>query len=832
MGTIPSLDDASMMLVDEMFDLVKTEPTSYAIDNTQQMYMPTLMDEHSVNLNIGGNQQLKEELHSSSDGDTGSDTPFDPNDFFNDMYKSEVSYSPFSSPSYRNTPSPSNSQSSGSDQSSDYTPVTGPHQPETTINLYGGQQQLSTIPEQQTQPAISMINPIAINAAANKINIIQGTLIPIKVSLSPPHNTFAAATSIVAQTLTKRIKIQPKPSQTANCAANTVIQKSNTKPKTIVLSVSDYKALMLKCKSQPTAKAADKITPLTLKTSSNVPIVATAAANKNSNTMLSASKVPAMTAKVMPVDLQPIKIEGMNVSSGPKVNGIKLEIDDRTLKKQMRMIKNRESACLSRKKKKDYVTSLEARISDLLKENQQLKSVSLVTAVSTKYSTISIFILFFYDVALLQENSVLKDRLSIFANRACDLCGGLSANKSKLGPLSAISNVPKKNAAFLLAFVFMVSLHVGPYLSNQMPSLSTPESSISLAEHSLGSRRLLWIDDATNDSNASSTSDDGRMDGRAYPMCPVSVNQTESIRLASELQRWIVGDFPEYFNISKTANSKNVKKFDLNEISDYLQSDAGGRAIKSFYEQMRNVGKYIKKTRPTGERDNYPSKRKINANRSGTSVDVQPAKTDGHENRVQVYNADAIKYAEFFDEIRRQADTFYVVSFKGDHLLLPAVAHNKTFRPKMSLMLPAVGNVGNGSYNGNGMFTLMRIDCEVLNTSILHIKESSIPDHLWNRSSSKKSASENSVPIGRADRKESTKAERIIRNLPLDPSIVEKNNDKRLLNNVTAENRRRSNILPMETAAAAVHVKPLKPHRPYFLHETDDTNTEKVLNGA
>lgn len=52
-------------------------------------------------------------------------------------------------------------------------------------------------------------------------------------------------------------------------------------------------------------------------------------------------------------------------------------IDPRILKKQQRKIKNRESASLSRKRKKDYMTSLEDKVKELNTENKRLQMVSL-----------------------------------------------------------------------------------------------------------------------------------------------------------------------------------------------------------------------------------------------------------------------------------------------------------------------------------------------------------------------------------------------------------------------------------------------------------------------
>lgn len=69
------------------------------------------------------------------------------------------------------------------------------------------------------------------------------------------------------------------------------------------------------------------------------------------------------------------------------------------------------------------------------------------------------------------------------------------------------------------------------------------------------------------------------------------------------------------------------------------------------------------------------------------------------DNQIQVFrHRPGTIYSEFFEAINRRDDTFYIVSFNMDNLLLPALYHNNTRRPKMSLLLPAM--LPNGKLNG------------------------------------------------------------------------------------------------------------------------------------
>lgn len=126
---------------------------------------------------------------------------------------------------------------------------------------------------------------------------------------------------------------------------------------------------IIKSVSNASPKSAESVTPILLKNSSVLCNKIDVASKPNTMNYMQFQVVQDKTHS------PPLIVKNEPVTYVDTLKNTE-ECNLRALKRQQRMIKNRESACLSRKKKKEYISSLEKEISELKEENIQLKSVS------------------------------------------------------------------------------------------------------------------------------------------------------------------------------------------------------------------------------------------------------------------------------------------------------------------------------------------------------------------------------------------------------------------------------------------------------------------------
>ncbi|GAA6093769.1 cyclic AMP-dependent transcription factor ATF-6 alpha isoform X2 [Tachysurus ichikawai] len=374
--------------------------------------------------------------------------------------------------------------------------------------------------------------------------------------------------------------------------------------------------------------------------------------------------VPAATRVLtLPSRAQDRATNPSSPATQPPVIGIPLRInpsdeDVSVCRRQQRMIKNRESASLSRKKKKEYLLTLEAHLKVALSENEKLKN----------------------------ENGTLKRQLEGLMNENTILKG----------------SAPKRRAVCLMVVLVFLAINIVPLsiferdADSRLAAAPSPssrhllgfsskiDSSIEASlQDSLSSNKLKDLESMPEEKALMVVKRDPLF-FRTPPPCQPPVNRTKCIKMASELRGWV-----HRHEAERTKNQRNSS------------THARARTIMRMASKKAEVPQI---------------------------VTVQyPESSDKHSgNELQVYYAPHHTYSHFFDELNRRGDTFYVISFRRDHLLLPATNHNRGSRPKMSVVLPAM-NINESVIKDKEIEVMMQIDCEVMDTRILHIKSSSIP---------------------------------------------------------------------------------------------------------
>lgn len=375
-----------------------------------------------------------------------------------------------------------------------------------------------------------------------------------------------------------------------------------------------------------------------------------------------AAQLPNHVVNVVPAPVVSNPVNGKLSATRPVLQSITRSVgsDIAVLRRQQRMIKNRESACQSRKKKKEYMLGLEARLKAALSENEQLK----------------------------KENGSLKRQLDEV----------VSENQRLKVPS------PKRRAVCVMIVLALIILNYGPMsMLEQDPRRMNPNvSPENQRRHLLGfsAKEEQGTSDGIIQQNSyrydHSVSNDKALmvlteEPLLYippPPCQPLINTTESLRLNHELRGWVHRHEVERTKSRRMTNNQQRTRI----LQGALEQSSNSQLMAVQYTETTSISR-----------------------NSG--------------NELQVYYASPRSYQDFFEAIRRRGDTFYVVSFRRDHLLLPATTHNKTTRPKMSIVLPAI-NINENVINGQDYEVMMQIDCQVMDTRILHIKSSSVPPYL------------------------------------------------------------------------------------------------------
>uniref|UniRef100_A0A8D0L9D8 Activating transcription factor 6 beta n=1 Tax=Sphenodon punctatus TaxID=8508 RepID=A0A8D0L9D8_SPHPU len=301
------------------------------------------------------------------------------------------------------------------------------------------------------------------------------------------------------------------------------------------------------------------------------------------------------------------------------------EVDIKVLKRQQRMIKNRESACQSRRKKKEYLQGLESRLREALVDNERLH----------------------------RENIMLRRRLDCVLGEV-SIVGKVSTHL----PLSISERTPAAPAPLLQESTAAQSRRHLLEVKDEPLEIheeEQPEQLEEAAPPSSGRARFGNLTAPFPDMKEMVLRDLDKLflasDCRQF-------NRTESLRLVDELSGW-------------------VKRHQINRRKPLLSRKPVPTSQEPLQRKAPSPSRYVPASPPR-----HPE-------RDSTS-------------QLQLYQHPDRTEHDFMDAIDRREDTFYVVSFRRDHLLLPAISHNKTSRPKMSLVMPAMALNGKNHSTGWG----------------------------------------------------------------------------------------------------------------------------------
>ncbi|CAM4856037.1 unnamed protein product [Rotaria socialis] len=531
-------------------------------------------------------------------------------------------------------------------------------------------------PQQQvsTQRPMILPKPIGITSA-NQTNF------PKQQQQQITNCVKLRSYSGVTSTGGKCVKIEPvintiPPSQQANITIITTSKPITlSKLPVIKMPLSTNGTPITFVKTEAESQVAANVKRTLFKTlNGNNSMTSPPAKRRRSDSSTNHQQIPVQSSEITTLTLEQLKVQYGNVS-------------EEALKKHLRMIKNRESASLSRKRRKQLMENLEVKVKELNDENERLKGEN--TKLLTRIHTLEM------------ENELLK---------TYKIGNGITPSRSRK-PLILMG------IALLVVFNIFTLKSLSPISNDHTSSVAlynglsgfNSEGSIVRGRAILNARQnnnddSYIANSITDDNSAGDGNHNISLTTYPYLQCVAYINKTHSQRINQELHSWVQDHYRKQDNID---NNKSVTIADSNSISISTNPDLATIADPNEQQHISRKVALLN--------------RRISKTQSANKGQLQP------------YKGNEPNYEEFIHAIDRKNDTLYFVSFKRDHLILPATVTNQTQRPKLSLILPAsVTHLNKSIHVPANHVPMIQIDCEVEDTKLVFVKRGHIPSFYRN----------------------------------------------------------------------------------------------------